>query len=112
LPAPLFPSSFETMSSIRRLARTPLHCSLSGALLGIALLLAGGVGCDSDGGHRDQNYGSDVGASYQLPDGGARDSASAEVVAADVRNDATPDAAPDAGVDAAAEADAPAGASD
>jgi len=65
--------------------------------LSIALLLAPVGGCDSDGDHRDQNYGTDVGANYQLPDGGARDSGAAEVVAADVRDDATPESAgPDA----------------
>jgi hypothetical protein len=85
-----------------------------GVALGIALLLAAAGGCDSEGTHRDQNYGTDVGASYQLPDGGARDSARAEVVAVDVREGATtPDANPDSGgaADAAAD-DAGTGASD
>jgi hypothetical protein len=63
------------------------------ARLGIALLLAAGSGCSSSKGHRDRNYGTDAGAGYQLPDGGARDSALD--AASEVRPDATPEAGSD-----------------
>jgi hypothetical protein len=59
---------------------------------GIALLLAAGSGCSLDKGQRDRNYGTDAGAGYQLPDGGARDSM---VDRAEVSLDATPEAAAD-----------------
>jgi hypothetical protein len=60
--------------------------------LGIALLLAAGSGCSSDKEHRDKNYGTDAGAGYQLPDGGARDSV---IDADEVTTDATSDGAGD-----------------
>jgi hypothetical protein len=108
LPAPVFPSSFETMLLIARSA-------FPGAL-GFALLLAG-VGCSSDSNLRDQNYGSDAGAGYQLPDGGKRDTlVLMDAPVLDQKNDTTPEDraadAPDAGADVLAEADTSTGGSD
>ncbi len=87
------------MSSEHPLARASAAAHTRQCVLAIALLLCGAAACSSDQGHRDQNYGTDVGAGYVLPDGGSRgDSAGVEVVGVgDVRADAT---TPDAGVDA------------
>jgi hypothetical protein len=96
LPAPVFPSSFETMLQI---ARSAFPC-----LLGFALLLAGG-GCDSDSNLRDQFYGTDAGANYQIPDGGKRDTqVLMDAPVLEANNDTTPEDRPDAGADNAAEA--------
>jgi hypothetical protein len=81
------------------------------SVLGFALLLAGG-GCDSDSNLRDQYWGTDAGAGYQLPDGGRRDSLILrDAPVLDSKNDTTPEDvaadapqnAAEAGTDAAAD---------
>ncbi len=76
----MFPSSFETMRLIGRRARP--------YALGFAVLL-GSSACSSDGDRRDQNYGTDAGAGYRLPDGGR-----------DTAVDVSPEASSDAGAGA------------
>jgi hypothetical protein len=70
---------------MRVIVRLAFPCAL-----GFALLLAGGPGCSSDGGPRDQNYGTDAGAGYRLPDAGPRD-AEADLPVLDVKMDVPPE---------------------
>jgi hypothetical protein len=76
--------------------------------LGFALLLGSGGGCSSDDGPRDQNYGTDAGAGYRLPDASAKD-AEIDAPVVDGKMDTAPetdgsgaDAGPDAELDATA----------
>jgi hypothetical protein len=71
---------------MRVIVRLAFPCAL-----GFALLLAGAAGCSSDDGPRDQNYGTDAGAGYRLPDAGPRD-AGVDLPVLDVKMDVPPEA--------------------
>jgi hypothetical protein len=68
-------------------------------MLAFALLLAAGS-CSTSSTPRDQSYGTDAGAGYQLPDAGPRDR-ELDAPVLDVKMDVSPDAGADGPDDAA-----------